>query len=131
MTFYEKVQALCAEKGVSVTKLATSLGFSSSTPNNWQKMNGLPRSSTVKAVADYFGVSVDYLTSNDESVQIKNVQDNHGIIGHTHAPVTINNGSDRKLSEQEIELLDIFNSLSILDRAKLIVYASDLKAKAK
>lgn len=131
MTFYEKVQALCAEKGVSVTKLATSLGFSSSTPNNWQKMNGLPRSSTVKAVADYFGVSVDYLTSNDESVQIKNVQDNHGIIGHTHAPVTINNGSDRKLSEQEIELLDIFNSLSILDRAKLIVYASELKAKAK
>ena len=94
-------------------------------------MNGLPRSSTVKAVADYFGVSVDYLTSNDESVQIKNVQDNHGIIGHTHAPVTINNGSDRKLSEQEIELLDIFNSLSILDRAKLIVYASELKAKAK
>jgi len=131
MTFYEKVQALCAEKGVSVTKLATSLGFSSSTPNNWQKMNGLPRSSTVKAVADYFGVSVDYLTSNDESVQIKNVQDNHGIIGHTHAPVTINNGSDRKLSEQEIELLDIFNSLSILDRAKLIVYASELKAKAE
>ena len=131
MTFYEKVQALCAEKGVSVTKLATSLGFSSSTPNNWQKMNGLPRSSTVKAVADYFGVSVDYLTSNDESVQIKNVQDNHGIIGHTHAPVTINNGSDRKLSEQEIELLDIFNSLSVLDRAKLIVYASELKATAK
>lgn len=131
MTFYEKVQALCAEKGVSVTKLATSLGFSSSTPNNWQKMNGLPRSSTVKAVADYFGVSVDYLTSNDESVQIKNVQDNHGIIGHTHAPVTINNGDSRKLSEQEIELLDIFNSLSILDRAKLIVYASELKASGK
>lgn len=47
MTFYEKV------KDVSVTKLPTSLGFSSSKPNNCQKMNGLLHSSTVKTVA-YF-----------------------------------------------------------------------------
>ena len=127
MTFHDRVNALCAERGISITKLASELGFSSSTPNNWRDMAGLPRAKTVKAVADYFGVSVDYLKGDDAAVET--VQDNHGIIGPTHAPVTIVNGNERKLSEQEMELLSIFEQLSVMDRAKLLVFASELQNK--
>ncbi len=129
MTFHDRVNALCAERGISITKLASELGFSSSTPNNWRDMAGLPRAKTVKAVADYFGVSVDYLKGDDVAVNVETVQDNHGIIGHTHAPVTIVNGNERKLSEQEMELLSIFEQLSVMDRAKLLVFASELQNK--
>ena len=86
-------------------------------------MAGLPRAKTVKAVADYFGVSVDYLKGDGAAVNVETVQDNHGIIGHTHAPVTIVNGNERKLSEQEMELL------SVMDRAKLLVFANELQNK--
>lgn len=129
MTFHDRVNALCAERGISITKLASELGFSSSTPNNWRDMTGLPRAKTVKAVADYFGVSVDYLKGDDAAVNVETVQDNHGIIGPTHAPVTIVNGNERKLSEQEMELLSIFEQLSVMDRAKLLVFASELQNK--
>jgi transcriptional regulator with XRE-family HTH domain len=129
MTFHDRVNALCAERGISITKLASELGFSSSTPNNWRDMAGLPRAKTVKAVADYFGVSVDYLKGDDAAVNVETVQDNHGIIGPTHAPVTIVNGNERKLSEQEMELLSIFEQLSVMDRAKLLVFASELQNK--
>lgn len=129
MTFHDRVNALCAERGISITKLASELGFSSSTPNNWRDMAGLPRAKTVKAVADYFGVSVDYLKGDDTAVNVETVQDNHGIIGHTHAPVTIVNGNERKLSEQEMELLSIFEQLSVMDRAKLLVFANELQNK--
>lgn len=129
MTFHDRVNALCAERGISITKLASELGFSSSTPNNWRDMTGLPRAKTVKAVADYFGVSVDYLKGDDAAVNVETVQDNHGIIGHTHAPVTIVNGNERKLSEQEMELLSIFEQLSVMDRAKLLVFANELQNK--
>lgn len=129
MTFHDRVNALCAERGISITKLASELGFSSSTPNNWRDMAGLPRAKTVKAVADYFGVSVDYLKGDDAAVNVETVQDNHGIIGHTHAPVTIVNGNERKLSEQEMELPSIFEQLSVMDRAKLLVFASELQNK--
>ena len=129
MTFHDRVNALCAERGISITKLASELGFSSSTPNNWRDMAGLPRAKTVKAVADYFGVSVDYLKGDDVAVNVETVQDNHGIIGHTHAPVTIVNGNERKLSEQEMELLSIFEQLSVMDRAKLLVFANELQNK--
>lgn len=34
--FFDQVQKLCAEKGISVTKLAEELGLSSSTTNGWK-----------------------------------------------------------------------------------------------
>ena len=81
----------------------------------------------MKMIADYFNVTVDQLMDSP----IINISDNHGIIGSTHAPVTIINGSERTLSEQAVELLGIFEQLSVLDQAKLIVYAEDLKNKTK
>lgn len=132
MTLYEKVQALCEGEGFAISNLSEKIPgvkLTRGTISGWKK-GAKPRADTLKAIADYFGVDVNYLTS-EGPVEIQTVQDNHGIIGHAHAPVTINNGDSRKLSEQEIELLDIFNSLSILDRAKLIVYASELKATTK
>lgn len=124
MDFYEKVITLCKEKGVSRSKMADSIGISRSTPKDWETGKTIPRHETVKRIADYFGVPVSYF--DDDSVGAKNITDNHGIIGHAHAPVTIINGSERKLNDQEVELLNIFEKLSIVDQAKLLVYANGL-----
>lgn len=126
MRFYERVNELCIKKGISITALAMELGFSKGTPTNWKTMTKPPRAENVKKIADFFGVSPAYLTE-ENCVDIQSVQDNHGIIGHTHAPVTIINGCERKLSEQELELLHIFGKLDVVKQAKLLVYASDLE----
>ena len=128
MTFHDRVNALCAERGISITKLASELGFSSSTPNNWRDMAGLPRAKTVKAVADYFGVSIDYLKDDNVAMNVETIQDNRGIVERTvHTPAAITNSTERKLTDQEIELLNIFEKLSIMDRAKLLVFANELQ----
>lgn len=128
MRFYERVNELCIKKGISITALAMELGFSKGTPTNWKTMTKPPRAENVKKIADYFNVSTSYFTE-DDSVNVQSVQDNHGIIGSNHAPVTIINGSERKLSEQELELLHIFESLDVVNKAKLLVYASELGSK--
>jgi hypothetical protein len=57
---------ICADKGVSPSKVMTDLGFSSSVFSEWGD-NTVPRNSTVRKIADYFGVSVaDLLTERDE-----------------------------------------------------------------
>lgn len=61
-----------------------------------------------------------------DAVSENTVRDNHGIIGHTHAPVTIINGSERKLTEQEIALLNIFSKLDVVRQAQLLAFAADL-----
>lgn len=122
MTFFNNIQRLCNEKGISVTALGQELGLSNATAAGWRK-GSQPRGKTLKMLAEYFDVTVDQLMSEPTMT----VNDNHGIIGHTHAPVTIINGSERKLSEQEVELLNIFGQLSVVNQAKLLVYAEGLK----
>ena len=125
MNFYEKVIGLCQQKGVSRSKMADEIGISRSTPKDWADKKSTPQFSTIKKIADYFGVSPTYFT-DESTVDVQSVQDNHGIIGHTHAPVTIINGSERKLSEQEIALIDIFGKLDVIKQAQLLSFAAEL-----
>jgi len=126
MRFYDRVNELCIKKGISITALAMELGFSKGTPTNWKTMAKPPRAESIKKIADYFNVSPSYFTE-ENNVGVHSVHDNHGIIGSNHAPVTIINGSERKLSEQELELLHIFDSLDVVKKARLLVYASELE----
>jgi len=68
MSFYSKVSEICSQNGISVTALALALGFSKGTPTNW-KSNAAPRPSTIKKVADYFGVPVSYFLDSAENGQ--------------------------------------------------------------
>lgn len=131
MTMYEKIQALCKQEGFEISNLGEHIPGVSVTKGSiskW-KTGAVPRANTLKLIADHFGVTPESLAS-DESVSVQSVQDNHGIIGHTHAPVTIINGSERKLTDQEVELLNIFEKLSVMDQARLLVFANELQNKA-
>lgn len=127
MTMYEKIQALCKKRGFEISNLSEHIpgvSVSKGSISKW-KTGAVPRANTLKLIAEFFGVTPEELAS-DDSVQVQTVQDNHGIIGHTHAPVTIINGSERKLTDQEVELLNIFEKLSVMDQAKLLVFANEL-----
>lgn len=62
---YEKVLKLCEERGITVAALERTLGLGNATVRGWAKSD--PRVTTIKAVADFFGVTVDDLV-RDESV---------------------------------------------------------------
>lgn len=58
--FYEIYIGLCAEKNISPTKAAVEIGLSNAAPTGW-KQGAVPRESALKRIADYFGVTVEYL----------------------------------------------------------------------
>lgn len=127
MTTYEKIKELCENAGFSISSISKKipgLSINKASITGW-KNGSKPRPDKIKAIADYFGVTVEYLTS-DEEVSVQTVRDNHGIIGHTHAPVTIINGSEKKLTEQELALLELFGKLDVVKQAQLLAYAADL-----
>lgn len=67
---YTNISNLCRDKGISIAKLERELGFGNSTVRGWA--NSSPTVEKLKAVADYFGVTVDDLlaeNSNNEPVQ--------------------------------------------------------------
>lgn len=65
--FYERLKELCAKNGISVTNLVKELGMSTGNISKWKGGN-VPKSQTVSALAEYFGVSSDFLLGIEGSV---------------------------------------------------------------
>jgi len=68
MDLYEKIKELAKQKKVSIRQVEEKLGIANGTIRRWGKTN--PSVKTVKSVADYFNVSVDYLLGGDEAKPI-------------------------------------------------------------
>lgn len=66
MLFNEKLQNLRKNKGVTQEELAKSLFVSRTAVSKWESGRGYPNIDSLKAIAKYFGVSVDELLSCEE-----------------------------------------------------------------
>lgn len=64
--FWEKFVSLCNKKGVAPTRVCHDLSFGNSLAVKWKK-GASPRSSTIRVLSDYFGVSPDYFSDSDSS----------------------------------------------------------------
>lgn len=66
--FWDNFIELCVKNNVKPNPVAKSLGISSGSVTNWKK-GVAPNSTTLKKIADYFGVSVDYLLGKESTAQ--------------------------------------------------------------
>lgn len=60
MGLYDRIQKLCEDRKISIARLESDCGFSNSTIKKW-KATSTPGVDKIKAIAQYFGVTVDYL----------------------------------------------------------------------
>lgn len=70
MEFNEKLQELRKQKGLTQEELAQILYVSRAAVSKWESGRGYPGIESLKAIAKYFGVSIDYLLSCDEVLSI-------------------------------------------------------------
>lgn len=67
---YEVFEQLLQKKGVSSYKVAKEAGVTQTALSNWKSGRSTPTAKTLQKIADYFGVTIDYLmTGNDSSEQ--------------------------------------------------------------
>lgn len=65
MTLFERIEELRNSRGISQGKLEKELGFSNGSISKWK--NSTPNPERLKKLADYFGVSVEYLMTGEET----------------------------------------------------------------
>lgn len=58
--FFDKFQSLCDDRKISVYRACTDIGLNRSAVAKW-KQGGRPNGSTAAKLAEYFGVTTDYL----------------------------------------------------------------------
>ena len=64
--FYDKFKDLCTQKGISCNKAALEIGLSNATPTKWRKTGATPVGETLDKIADYFGVTTDFLLGKEQ-----------------------------------------------------------------
>ena len=134
MSVSERIFEALKNSGKKQVDLAKAVGVRSNTVSDWKNKDASPSAELIYPIAQFLGVSCEYLLAGKDSGATTNtgsVHTNNGIIGNTHAPVIIKNGSERTLSDQENELLRIFNRLDIRDKTDLLSYAFSLEDKSK
>lgn len=71
---YEIFEQLLQKYGVSAYKVAKETGVTQSTLSDWKRGRSTPKSENMKKLADYFGVSIDYLMTGKEETSNKEPQ---------------------------------------------------------
>lgn len=87
MTLKERIKGLCKENGISMNQLEKELGFAAGYISKLGK--SAPNSTYIGKIADYFNVSIDYLTKGKEDLN--------------DAPI---------FKKQHMELINLYESLS-------------------
>ncbi len=64
--FYDVFEGLCKGKGISPSRACLDMGLSRSLGAKWKSTKANPSFEVLSKVANYFGVSTDYLLGNEQ-----------------------------------------------------------------
>lgn len=95
--FFDKFSALCQKMGVSKSKAAESIGLNRTVVIKW-KNGSVPSGATITKLAEYFGVSADYLL------------DNSNLSPETQKTPALNKKDERDIKKKMDEMLEMFDS---------------------
>ena len=65
-TPYERFSELLEEKGITPYKLHKDTGIATATLSDWKNGKSVPKQDKLMKIADYFGVSLEYLMTGKE-----------------------------------------------------------------
>ena len=70
MEFHEKLQELRKQKNLTQEELSEILFVSRTAISKWESGRGYPSIDSLKAIAEFFGVTIDELLSNRELITL-------------------------------------------------------------
>lgn len=103
---YDIFMQLMEEKGVTAYRVAKDTGITQATLSRWKTGKVYPSIETLQVLAEYFGVTIDYLMGNahiDEQTPPK-----------TQKAPTLNKKDERDIKKKMDEMLEIFDSADAL-----------------
>jgi len=69
---YEIFEQLLQRRGITAYKVAKDTGLTQTLLSNWKNGKSIPNTQNLKKIADYFGVTVDYLMTGEDKTETKN-----------------------------------------------------------
>lgn len=133
MNFYDTFVGLCNKEGKTPSKVAAEIGISKSAVSRWKNGGGATDPVLMK-LADYFGVSVNYLTGNNRpsgNMSGAIVTGSSIVIGDGKniQSTVYNTGKEAELSSLEAGILEKVRKLSLEDQVKVFNFIMELNVQ--
>lgn len=108
---YEIFAKLLQQKNLKAADVCKGTGLPSSLFSEWKRGKSTPKADKMKKIADFFGVSVEYIMTGEESPIYYTNEETAAVA--------------QKLFEDDKVLFDVYRSS---DKERLVEYAKRLKA---
>ena len=69
--FFDTYRELCLSAGKTPSAVAVELGIGKASVSDWKNKGQTPRADKLQLIADYFGVSIDYLLGTEKAATSK------------------------------------------------------------
>lgn len=115
---YEIFEQLLQARNVTAYQVAKATGIAQSTLSDWKNGRSIPKMNKMQKIADYFGISVDYLLGNEEKE--KPAAQTGGELGFDDFTYALHNET-KKLTEE--------NKQKLLEMAKFFQQQQELEAQ--
>ena len=119
--YYDKFEYLCNSKGVKPIDVSKATGISTATLSSWKKGRYTPKQDKLQKIADFFGVTVDFIMSETEQERRERyariAEQIHENMKHREA---------LNITNEEWELLSAFRELNQDGRAKALTDVIDM-----
>ena len=128
MELNDRIFDLLSQQGKKQSDLARALDVRVATISEWKRHRCAPSVTLIAKIADFLGVSIDYLCTGKEYTPTASVV-NQGIFGDKNAynTVTIHGNGTVEISEVEGELIKICGGLDMRHKNALLKYAYELE----
>lgn len=111
---YEIFDKVIKEKGITAYRVAKDTGLTTVLFTDWKKGKSCPKINKLQLIADYLGVTTDYLLGlSDERSPKQSIQ------------------QSSNLTSRESQLLSVFNSLSPSEQGEVLGFAKGLANKSQ
>ena len=129
MEITQRIFDLLQQQNKKQSDLARFLDVRVATISEWKRNRCTPSVSVIGKIAEFLGVSVDYLVTGKEYTPAPSQTVNQGIFGdrNHNNTVTINGNGAVEISEFESELIRICARLDIRRKNALLTYAYKLE----
>ena len=106
---FELVKELCKKQGISLNTLEEKIGFARNSLYSWK--NSEPKPKKLKAVADYFNVSTDYLLGRTDNPNISSDLVTTADLSNLRERVVLFDG--KPLSDEDVDKIAQIIKLSL------------------
>lgn len=131
--FSNKLKELLIIQQKKQNELAEFVGVKPNTVSDWINKGTSPKIDHLIKIKEYFNTTFDYLLLGEDQAKFSNISNSAIVQNNNATTLIVKNGETitRELTEQEIELLKIYNSLNLRQQTIFLSKVFEIETELK